>query len=324
MKNTLISRKAQFVKLSFAILALLLLMLDSGAKSFANDLEKNLNDAIVNNQAAEVARILKSGGTKLREAVRSNATHYVRHVSRYGTAEIVRQVLEGCALTSEKPALDDALVEAADNSSFAEVIPLLLTYGADPNREYHMNFVLNRVIMLYSGNPAKSGQLLATIKTLLAKGTYIDSFDESMETPLMIACRREDLAVVRLLIDSGANPALTNKDMTSAMSYAPAGSAVAKELTRKSIDVKVAGKGEPSPGSPTTPDSNIFNMPADEFNRHTQSMSFDNYMSELMQLSAAVSSGDADTVKELLGKGLDANSVIDDTGITMLMQDANH
>jgi ankyrin repeat protein len=52
-------------------------------------------------------------------------------------------------------------------------------------------------------------------------------------------------------------------------------------------------------------------------------MSFDNYMSELMQLSAAVSSGDADTVKELLGKGLDANSVIDDSGITLLMQAAN-
>ncbi|PKL46829.1 MAG: hypothetical protein CVV42_15110 [Candidatus Riflebacteria bacterium HGW-Riflebacteria-2] len=323
MKTNLISRKVYFVKLSYAILPLMLLLLCISANSVASDLEKNLNDAITNNRAAEVARVLKSGGAKLKEAIRNNAAHYIRQVSRYGTAEIVRQVLEGCALTGEKQALNHALVEAADNNSFAEVVPLLLVYGADPNHEYNMNYVLNRVVMLYSGKPDKSEQLLTTVRVLLDRGAYIDSFDDSMETPLMTACRNNDLPVVKLLISRGANPGLQNKDTKSAMSYAPAGSAVANELARKSTNAKVAGKGEPALGLPTSPGANLFNMSADELDQHTQNLSFDNYMNDLMQLSAAVSSGDADTVKELLGKGLDADSVVDDSGITMLMQAAN-
>ncbi|NLF98123.1 MAG: hypothetical protein GX569_15430 [Candidatus Riflebacteria bacterium] len=322
MKNTPLARKVHLVKLSLAIPALLFLLLSTTANCFANDLEKNLNDAIKNNQPAEVARVLKRGGAKLREAIRNNATHYVRHVARYGAAEIVRQMIEGCALQGDKRALSEALVEAADNDSFAEVMPLLLTYGADPNYEYRMNYALNRVVMINAGNQNESDQTLATVRTLLDSGAHIDSFDESMETPLMIACRRNDLALVRLLLARGANPDLQNKDTKSAMSYAPAGSAIAAEL-KEASGVKVAGKGEPALGLSTSPGANLFNMSADELDQHTQNLSFDNYMNDLMQLSAAVSSGDTATVKELLGKGLDANSVIDDSGITLLMQAAN-
>ncbi|PKL39423.1 MAG: hypothetical protein CVV41_21100 [Candidatus Riflebacteria bacterium HGW-Riflebacteria-1] len=322
MKNTPTPGKPHLSKLALTSLLLFLLVLGASTNCFATDLEEKLNAAITSNRDEEVAKILDKGGKQLRAAIKDNATHYIRHSSRYGTAGIVRQIIDGCGLTGGKNALNNALVESADNRSFAEVVPLLLKYGADPNHEYNMNYVLNRLAMLYAGIQNKSEQLLATVRVLLDSGASIDSFDDAMETPLMIACRKNDLPLVRLLISRGANPTMQNKDTKSAMSYAPAGSAIAAELTG-AFGAKVSGNSEPALSSQPDSGQSIFGMPAGDQEKYLQDMSFDNYMSDLMQLSAAVSSGDVAAVKELLGKGLDANSVIDDSGITLLMQATN-
>lgn len=336
------SDNCQAGKHMFCSLVIFLLMISLSANCFAADIEKRLYEAIISSSDKDVVKILQEGGSQLRVAIRNNSSFYIRNSSRYGTAAIVKSICAFCNLSEAKQALNDSLVESADNRSFDKVIPLLLQYGANPNHEYSANFVLNRVVMLYGGIQNKSEQLLATVRILLDKGAYIDSFDESMETPLMIACRKGDLQLVKLLLAKGANPSLTNKDMKSAISYARPGTAIATALIKNTYNrdttfqnsgqslldapdkgLNRTGNGEPELGTDQSPGQTIFGTSSKEFDEYTQNLSFDSYMSDLMQLSAAVSSGDNATVKEMLGKGFKADSVVDDSGITLLMQAAN-
>ncbi|KAJ8411249.1 hypothetical protein AAFF_G00172550 [Aldrovandia affinis] len=50
------------------------------------------------------------------------------------------------------------------------------------------------------------------VSYLLAKGAKIDCLKKADWTPLMMACTRRNLAVIRELMANGANPALKNKD----------------------------------------------------------------------------------------------------------------
>ncbi len=298
-------------------LALLLLMI-SVATGFASDLSKDLDRALRAGNAAKVSEILNKGGSSLRDTVKSSASYYLPHCARFGTAELVEMFIKKCNLVQEKRAIDDALITSIDNDNFASIVPLLLKYGADPNHEMSGMAALSRVAMLYAGKQAVSKQTVATARLLLKKGAYVDRFDEYGETPLMAACSKGDIALIELLLANGANPELSNKDCRSAMSYAKPGTAVAAALT-----AKVAGKGEPASDMPQNQGQSLFGTPAASQEKYLNSIGFDSYMENLMTLSTAVSAGDAKTVKEILAAGLDANSLVDDSGITFLMQAAN-
>ena len=210
------------------------------------------------------------------------------------------------------------LITSIDNDNFASIVPLLLEYGADPNHERSGMAALSRVAMLYAGKQAVSKQTVATARLLLKKGAYVDRFDEYGETPLMAACSKGDIALIELLLANGANPELSNKDSRSAMSYAKPGSAIAAALS-----ATVAGKGKPASDIPQNQGQSLFDTPAASQKKSLNRIGFDSYMENLMTLAMAVSAGDTETVKEMLAAGLDANSLVDDSGITFLMQAAN-
>jgi len=305
------------IRIRYQFLALLLLMI-SAATAFAADLSNDLDQALRAGNTAKVSQLLTKGGKSLRDTVKNNASYYLPHCARFGTAELVEMFIQKCELAREKQAINDALITCIDNDNFASIVPILLNYGAEPNHEMSDMAALNRVAMLYAGKPVISKQTVATVRLLLEKGAYVNRFDENGETPLMAACKKGDIALIELLLANGANPELSNKDCISAMNYAKPGSAVAAALS-----TKVAGKSKPAPDVPQSSEQSFFGTPAADQEKYLKSISFDTYMESLMTISSAVSAGDAETVKEILATGFDANSLVDDSGITFLMQAAN-
>ncbi|KAL4658440.1 ankyrin repeat domain-containing protein 16 [Arapaima gigas] len=59
---------------------------------------------------------------------------------------------------------------------------------------------------------AASASHLSCVHFLLTKGARVDCLKKADWTPLMMACTRRDLGVIKALLDHGANPALKNKD----------------------------------------------------------------------------------------------------------------
>jgi ankyrin repeat protein len=90
------------------------------------------------------------------------------------------------------------LPKLVDNLDAAGLVQVLLAKGANPNAR------LKKPIL----------------------GRYHDAGDASMAegtTPLMRAAKGTDVAVMRLLLDSGADPTLTQKDYTNAVMIAASG-----------------------------------------------------------------------------------------------------
>jgi ankyrin repeat protein len=102
--------------------------------------------------------------------------------------------------------------------------------------------------------------------------------------------------MAKLLMEYGANPHMQNKNAQTAFDFVKEGSSLKNILMRKT--------------SRNTSYSGF------DFDEDTRQM-------KLMELSQAVSMGDAESVKQLLAEGLDANYSLSSSGITMLMQAKN-
>ena len=66
---------------------------------------------------------------------------------------------------------------------------------------------------------ARSGQV-ETLQRLLAQGVAINTRDNKGNTALMLAVTHRQLPAVRILLDSGADPALVNNEGLTALRLA--------------------------------------------------------------------------------------------------------
>lgn len=320
---------AKFTRTCRMIFALLFVSICvSGITAYSNlDLQKALRE----NDKKKVSEILERGGSELRKNVNLNASFYLPLAARFGSADLVDLMIKRCNYQQEKRAINEALVTSIDNDHFAEVVPLLIAYGANASHEHSEMTALGRIGYLYAGEKALSGKVVKTARLLLEKGAYIDLFDQTGMTLLMAACEADDLPLVNLCMEYGANPNLSNKDCKSPLTLAKPGSKVARALKKKKgakdrLEIELLGQkfGQESLGQDMdlTPkwagEDSVYTGPTE-----TPAKFREDPKLKIMQLSEAASSGNADRVKELLDQGVDANSSVDVSGITFLMQAAN-
>lgn len=98
------------------------------------------------------------------------------------------------------PMISRPAPKLVDKLDAADLVKLLLTHGADPNARLHRPVI----------------------------GRHHDGGDQSMgngTTPLMRATKTNDIALMKTLLDAGADPLLTQKDHTTAIMIAAAGGA---------------------------------------------------------------------------------------------------
>jgi ankyrin repeat protein len=283
--------------------------------------------AIRANDKRLVREILSNA--ELRQNVSFRASFYLPLAARFGSADLVELLIGKCNYQKEKRAINEALVTSIDNDHFAGVVPLLIAYGADANHEFSEMTALGRIGYLYADDKSKSAKALKTARLLLEKGAYVDHFDQSGKTLLMSASAADNLDMVKLCLEYAANPNCRNKEAQSAISLAKPGSEVAKALNKKKnnkglLEIELPGNKYYPPGeqqgmniSPKRAVKESLQMVAakDPFRADPRQ--------EIMQLSEAVSFGDVARVKELLARGVDANSTVDGSGITLLMQATN-
>lgn len=111
-----------------------------------------------------------------------------------------------------KTSSERTMLMLACESGSAEVVAMLLAKGANPL----LKDCKDRVALHY----AVRGHI--EIVDLLIKqidDENIDTADQDGHTPLMIACRRDEIEIIKLLLDKGANPFLRDRDGWTAFSY---------------------------------------------------------------------------------------------------------
>jgi ankyrin repeat protein len=171
------------------------------------------------------------------------------YAARQGSFQAAEALVEaGADLDLQDADGSTALIIAIINAHF-DLARLLLEWGADPNvtDEHGMGPLYAAVDMnslapmLMRPAPKLTDVLdsVGLVQLLLAKGAnpdarlkkpilgrHHDSGDASMgegTTPLMRAAKGTAVPVVRLLLDAGADPTLTQKDYTNALMIAAAG-----------------------------------------------------------------------------------------------------
>jgi ankyrin repeat protein len=282
---------------SFCVLFAVLLTSSAFCASYSSaDLER----AIRSNDLVGVKKVLKYGDGELQRNIALSADYFLQKAARFGSGEMVKLFLSRIDSQNLKREASKALVVSIDNDHFHEVVPVLLKSGADANYEFRGMTAFCRMGYLYAGKKDKSAKTLATMRLLLDKGAAINTFGEDGRTCLMSACEANDLAMVEFLIARGANAYLQNKDAQTAFDLVKPGSKIENSL-KKSRKQSSAFD---------------FDQVADPFAEEEKER-------KLMELSYAVSSGDADTVKALLSEGISADSEIGNSGITLLMQAKN-
>ncbi|HDP94966.1 MAG TPA: hypothetical protein ENN40_06365 [Candidatus Aminicenantes bacterium] len=278
------------------------------------DQDKNLQSAIRAGNRDQVVEALASGGDDLRQKVLISPDYYLQLTARFGTSDLLRYFVEQFGLQQNKKYLSEALVTAIDNERFEAVARTLIDLGADPAHEFSGKTALGRLAYLHAGKQAKREKMLETARLLLDNGANVNLFDETMETPLMAAARNDDLGLVKLFLEHGADPHLTNKDTASAFTLARPGSAVAAALERQKEKIALNSLSQ---WKPEAQNSQTKDLPAD------QSVFAEPKSLKVMQISEAAAFGYTDRLKELLDAGVDPNSAVDSSGFTVLMQAAN-
>jgi ankyrin repeat protein len=257
---------------------------------------KGLEEAIKGNDLKSLKEIITDPKNPGKTVFITNFEYYLKRASRFGSARLLNFVLSKAPANDIKNVINDSLVISIDNDHFHEVFPVLLKAGAKPNHEYDFKTALCRVTYLYADDQQNKSKVLDTLKLLLDNGAYVNSFGEDGKTPLMHACQSDNLPMAKLLMEYGANPHMQNKNAQTAFDFVKEGSSLKNILMRKT--------------SRNTSYSGF------DFDEDTRQM-------KLMELSQAVSMGDAESVKQLLAEGLDANYSLSSSGITMLMQAKN-
>ena len=105
------------------------------------------------------------------------------------------------------------MLAAADGH--AEIVKLLLKAGADPNaQDKEKNSAL--MYLLDNDGANERGTLLQIAKLLIAAKAKVNLQNSEGDYPLLIAASMGEKALVKLLLEAGANPRLKNKRGESA------------------------------------------------------------------------------------------------------------
>lgn len=163
---------------------------------------------------------------------------------REGRTDVVRRLLQGgldvnAAMSrsnnAQRPG-PNPLILAVENGHFQTAVALL-DAGADPNAQpagyaalHAMSWVRKPIRGDGNPSPIGSGKVsgLQLVRALVARGADVNirlarghsglaDFTTTGCSPLVLAARTGDLPLIRLLLELGADPAVTNADHSSAL-----------------------------------------------------------------------------------------------------------
>ena len=269
---------------------------------YAGQLDRNqLGLAIKKNDFFKLKKIASLHNYEFSNLMTQEAEYYLPKLARSGTLKTLKFVLNKINTKVAKKGLNKALIAVMDNNNFGEMALLLIEKGADPGYDYDEKYALCRLAMLHS---SKEKYCLKVIRKMVEGGAYVDRFSESMETPLMMACSKKDLPMVKLLMELGANPHLQNKDAVTAFSLAKGDSKCLQILKGKKqrLAPKKVGKNAVSFTNPFAAEESKLN---------------------LMRLSMASADGNVSEVKELLSSGVNPNKTLSAGGLPPLLLTKN-
>lgn len=190
------------------VLAAVLMM---GGTAMANDL---ITAARQGDVAALAAEIAAGADIEARDADGVTALLAATHANQVETA---RLLIEAGADVNAKDAISDSPYLYAGARGHLDILKLTLAHGADLTS-------INR----YGGTaliPAAERGHVETVATLIAAGVDVDHVNRLGWTALLEAIILGDggprhVAIVKLLLDAGANPNLADGDKVSPLAHA--------------------------------------------------------------------------------------------------------
>lgn len=142
-----------------------------------------------------------------------DSCHYLRTYSRFGDADVVRQLLAaGFEIDRRDDLGETALVSAATFSNYP-VIQALLEAGADPEATIRGD---GQTSLLHAADPVETC-------LLLAYGADANIQDARNGTPLMLSAEVGNVAKIGILLEAGANPDLQDSQGRTALMHALTG-----------------------------------------------------------------------------------------------------
>ena len=212
-----------------------------------DEMDNNGQTALIiaaRNGLIEVVDVLLGAGADPNVGIGSNAL--VSSAESNQTDVVRTLLLRGANVNSQDDKCNSALHYAAANGNIA-MARLLLQKGADINakgakgttplmfaagynRDEMVTFLIsNGACLTLSNEEGNTALMFATfpdeaslqsVISLLNAGAFIDSRDNQMMTPLMMAVTKGDVPLVRLLIARGANTTLTTQKGESILEIA--------------------------------------------------------------------------------------------------------
>jgi ankyrin repeat protein len=194
--------------------------------------------AAAENNAAAVTALIDAGANLELRASGGEFTAFLFAV-RAGALDATRALLEAGVDIDQKLADGtSALVLAATNAHY-ELASLLLDHGADPNAADQGWTALHQIAWSRRWNmgfnlpgPVQTGNIdgLELVRRLVAAGADIDArqtvepkdgnrnkLDRLGATPFLLAAKSADVPLMRVLIEEGADPAITTEEGTTAL-----------------------------------------------------------------------------------------------------------
>ncbi|MGH9784243.1 MAG: ankyrin repeat domain-containing protein, partial [Terriglobia bacterium] len=212
---------------------------------------------------AEVVRALIQGGADIRARSEGGFTPLL-FAARVGDKDSAGALLEAGADVNEATPENGSAVVVASSSGHEALAIFLLEKGADPNAT-DANGVTPLHFAALRGLPTIGGlryntvvsylfrpNMLELAKTLLARGANPNArmakmnpefssdlawIDPLGATPFLLATASNDLSLMRLLADNGADPSLTTKDSTTPLMVA---TGIGRTAERSEADEKAA------------------------------------------------------------------------------------
>jgi len=193
------------------ILPLLILLLQPAPPAAAQAAQPAFFAAIARDDDADVRVFLLRGATTA--AVDRNGTPALVLATAERAFKVVRTFLAipGTDPDATNRAGENALMYAALHGSL-ETVQLLLNKGAQVNRPGWTPL-----------HYATTGGSVPIVRLLLEEHAFIDAESPNRSTPLMMAVRQGHEALVRELIEAGADPTMRNDAGLTAADYAQRG-----------------------------------------------------------------------------------------------------
>jgi ankyrin repeat protein len=219
-------------------------LLDRGADVHAKERLKGqtaLMWAAAENNAAAIG-VLAAAGAHVHERSKSGSFTPLLFAVRAGHLDAARALLQvGADVNETMPDGTSALVVAAINAHY-ELVAALLDQGANPNADKQGWTALHQIAWSRRHNagfnlpgPAPTGNLdsLDLVRRLVQKGANVNArvtkeprdgnrnlLNRIGSTPFLMAAKNDDVPLMKVLLEQGADPALTTHLGTTAMMVA--------------------------------------------------------------------------------------------------------